>query len=309
MNTEQIKHVIEASKIQSFTKAAENLYLKPSSLRESIIRLEDEIGCTLFIRTKRGVLLTEEGKNILPQFYKIMEIYDKICYLKGDMHYSTILNIGVSHYYMGAFFNSIYTNFTELFPDIKFQTTFLQSSSKLLENVYNNKLDVALVTHFSNFEKENLFSDDCYLENLNIETFKYEPLFMVTSLKHPLANLNNYDNKEFSKYPIISYFEDISYLKLFLGASFDNSNVIISAHSSINKDLILSQDAIYFFPSSKIETIFYGDLNTIENKFFLKRLLSSFDLHLSIVTHKKFKSKTVQDFIKIFKNMCYSQEI
>ena len=61
MRTEQCYCVIEAVKTKSFTKAAENLYLKQPSLRANIDKLEAELGQPLFNRSKKGVSLTAFG--------------------------------------------------------------------------------------------------------------------------------------------------------------------------------------------------------------------------------------------------------
>lgn len=46
----------------NITKAAEKLYISQPAVTKAIKNLEDSIGGTLFIRTKKGVILTEEGK-------------------------------------------------------------------------------------------------------------------------------------------------------------------------------------------------------------------------------------------------------
>ena len=83
MRTEQVKYFLETVKTGSFTKAAENLHIHQTSLREAIIALENELGKTLFIRSKKGVKLTEVGKYSLPHFQLIAESYDKL-YLDYD---------------------------------------------------------------------------------------------------------------------------------------------------------------------------------------------------------------------------------
>ena len=62
MLTEQCYCVLEAVKMGSFTKAADNLFLKQPSLRANINNLEDELGQPLFERSKSGVKLTAFGE-------------------------------------------------------------------------------------------------------------------------------------------------------------------------------------------------------------------------------------------------------
>ncbi|MEP4524266.1 MAG: LysR family transcriptional regulator, partial [Alloalcanivorax venustensis] len=52
-----------AARHQSFTKAAEELALTQSAICRQIANLEDFLGVKLFRRTRRGVQLTEAGRN------------------------------------------------------------------------------------------------------------------------------------------------------------------------------------------------------------------------------------------------------
>ena len=58
----------------NITKASEELNITQPAISKSIKKLEDQLGGQLFVRTKRGVVLTQEGK----EFYK---------YIKNAMEY------------------------------------------------------------------------------------------------------------------------------------------------------------------------------------------------------------------------------
>ena len=49
----------------NITQAAEKLYLTQPSVTKHIQSLEEALGCTLFQRTRRGVILTKEGQTLL----------------------------------------------------------------------------------------------------------------------------------------------------------------------------------------------------------------------------------------------------
>ena len=50
------------AKQESFSKAAKNMYLTPSAVSHSIASLENKLGFSLFVRSKTGIKLTNEGK-------------------------------------------------------------------------------------------------------------------------------------------------------------------------------------------------------------------------------------------------------
>jgi hypothetical protein len=62
----QLNTFLKVADSGSFTKAAETLYISPTAIIKQINILEDRIGIKLFIRTHRGLKLTEAGKS----FYK-----------------------------------------------------------------------------------------------------------------------------------------------------------------------------------------------------------------------------------------------
>ena len=47
----------------NITKASEELLISQPAISKAIKNLEDQLGGQLFVRTKRGVFLTEEGKE------------------------------------------------------------------------------------------------------------------------------------------------------------------------------------------------------------------------------------------------------
>ena len=53
----------------SISKAADAMYISQPAVSQAIKNLEDKLGGKLFIRTKHGILLTEEG-NLLFQYIK-----------------------------------------------------------------------------------------------------------------------------------------------------------------------------------------------------------------------------------------------
>lgn len=57
----------------NITKAAEKLYISQPAVTMSIKKLETELGIKLFVRTKRGVTLTPEGKVLYEYVEKAME--------------------------------------------------------------------------------------------------------------------------------------------------------------------------------------------------------------------------------------------
>lgn len=66
--------------VGNISKAAESLYISQPAVTQSIRKLEEQLGGTLFYRVPRGVVLTEEGKklyNYIKGSIEVMENAEK----------------------------------------------------------------------------------------------------------------------------------------------------------------------------------------------------------------------------------------
>jgi DNA-binding transcriptional LysR family regulator len=69
----QLETFVLVAQHQSFSKAAEALFLTQPSVTARIQSLERDLGEPLFERTGRGVRLTEAGSSFLPYAQRMLE--------------------------------------------------------------------------------------------------------------------------------------------------------------------------------------------------------------------------------------------
>ena len=83
---------------QNITKTAKKLYTTQSSLTKRIQKMEQDLGCQLFIRSRKGILPTPAAEGIFPEIEKISQSMEHIrayaLSLQGEICGS--LKIGVS---------------------------------------------------------------------------------------------------------------------------------------------------------------------------------------------------------------------
>lgn len=69
----QMSYILEVDRCGSMNRAARNMFLSQSALSAAIAEVERELGVTIFLRTNRGVTLTEEGRELVAQIAPLVE--------------------------------------------------------------------------------------------------------------------------------------------------------------------------------------------------------------------------------------------
>jgi len=72
MNLEQLEYIVEIAKTRSFSAAASQLHMTQSAISQSVRKLEQELGMTVFERSRQGAVPTEEGKTFIEQAIEIL---------------------------------------------------------------------------------------------------------------------------------------------------------------------------------------------------------------------------------------------
>jgi LysR family transcriptional regulator, nitrogen assimilation regulatory protein len=76
MELRQLRYFIAIADSGAFSKAAERVFVAQSALSHQIAQLEDELGASLFHRSRRGVELTDAGSRFLPHAVSILRQTD-----------------------------------------------------------------------------------------------------------------------------------------------------------------------------------------------------------------------------------------
>ena len=112
--------VVEAG---SFNKAAERLYISPPAVIKQINLLEENLDLQLFIRTHRGLILTEAGKSLEQDAkYIIQYCKDSVTRARNAMQESVdVIRIGTSPMTPAQVLVELWPKLQEYCPNTKFQ--------------------------------------------------------------------------------------------------------------------------------------------------------------------------------------------
>ncbi len=136
MNLELYKIFYVVAECKNITKASEKLYISQPAITKHIKHLEEYLGTPLFIRTKKGVVLTEVGEKIFLKVKHALTLFDEIPKeLSGfNMLEKGTIKIGISTSLTKKFLLNYIKKFHLIHPNIifniSFASTFLFSSSE-----------------------------------------------------------------------------------------------------------------------------------------------------------------------------------
>ena len=119
----QLETFIRAADAGSFNKAAEELFITPPAVIKQITSLETNLDIKLFVRSPRGLTLTEAGKSLymdaryVIQYCKESVVRARNAAEEGDR----VIRIGVSPMTPVQFLMDLWPQIHEQCPDIKFK--------------------------------------------------------------------------------------------------------------------------------------------------------------------------------------------
>lgn len=140
----QLETFIVVADMGSFNKAAEALYITPPAVTKQINLLEKDLDLKLFVRTHRGLALTEAGKSLYRDAkYIIQYCRESVDRAKKAMQEKdNIIRIGTSPMTPAAPLVQEWAKVQKEYPDIKLQIVpfmnSLENAREILKNLGQN---------------------------------------------------------------------------------------------------------------------------------------------------------------------------
>lgn len=203
INLELYKVFLSIAKNGNITKAANELMISQPGVSKSIKNLEDQLNCSLFIRSKSGVYLTEEGKMFYEKITNAMELIDNA--EKSLMEMINMecgyINIGISNTLTRNFLLKYLKEFHKLYPKIKIKI-FTNPTSELLIKARNGIIDFIILNLPYNIPND--FSikklkaiQDCFVANSNYNYLKGKTISLNDLSNYPLILMSKGSNTRY----------------------------------------------------------------------------------------------------------------
>ncbi|MCH5166775.1 MAG: LysR family transcriptional regulator [Erysipelotrichales bacterium] len=181
----------EVANSGNITFAADKLHISQPAVSKSIKSLENQLGGTLFVRTKRGVQLTEEGKELHSYIKTAIEYIRNAENKFTDMiNLNTgLIRIGISRTLVKEFLFPSLETFHKLYPNIKIEIV-TNKASELIPLLRNGLVDVIVanlpVKQYQDIEIYNLKKiNDIFVVSRNFKIDKTS-INMEDIVKYPL---------------------------------------------------------------------------------------------------------------------------
>jgi len=146
LSIKDIEYVLAVYQEKNFTAAAAKLFISQPSLSQAIKKIEENVGYTIFIRNKKGLILSKEGQvfiDMCMRMTKTIRDYENEIADLESLRSGEII-VGMPFHLGGLFMPPVIASFKLQYPAIKL-TLIERSSSELEIMLANGELDLAMV--------------------------------------------------------------------------------------------------------------------------------------------------------------------
>ncbi|BDC99356.1 hydrogen peroxide-inducible genes activator [Persicobacter psychrovividus] len=163
----QMEYIVAVDTHRHFVTAAEHCFVTQPTLSMQIKKLEDQLGVTIFDRTKQPIIPTDAGAKIIAQSRTVLNEVERINDILQDYRetVSGELKVGIIPTIAPYLIPRFIGNFYKAFPNVKL-TIKEMLTDNILKSLKNDTLDVAiLVTPLDEAEVEEipLFYEELFL--------------------------------------------------------------------------------------------------------------------------------------------------
>lgn len=214
------------AKHKHMTKASEELHISQPAISQSIKKLEDQLGGTLFLRSNKGMELTEEGKMFYEYVKGALELINN-----AENEFTSFkdlskgeIKIGCSTTLTKLVLMNALKDFHLDYPNININITN-DLTSNLINDLKLGKLDFVI------FNESNIKET-----NLNLEKIKELKQGFIYNPKFFDDNVNSFEN--LNNIPLILQKEESNSRKLLDYIALQNNVKLIPKMEVVSQELI-----------------------------------------------------------------------
>lgn len=237
MRLSQLRGLLLINRYGSISKAAQESFQSQSALSVAIKELEEELGYTILIRSKKGVTFTPYGLQVLEHVKNIFSEIDFIRELEGtsDSLHSKI-SLGTASYISNLIATELWLTLKEQEPGIQLKI-HQGNNANIISNILLGKLDLGLL-QIGSLKGKSLTSPELIKSHLAFHPLFSRPMIFAVGSNHPLRKKSNVTITDLFPYSYLTnknLEEDIAFQYL---KSLGYHNERVQVNDSMQRSLI-----------------------------------------------------------------------
>lgn len=202
MTLQQLKYIVTVAETGNITEAAKRLFISQPSLTNAVRELENEMQVTIFNRTNKGVVVTNEGDVFLSYARQILEqvglLEEKYLNVKERR---PRFSVSCQHY---SFAVNAFVDVIKLFDANQYDFTLRETQTyEIIEDVSKLRSEIGIL--YVSSKNEEIIGKLLKQNDLEFqELFVAKPHVFICS-KHPLAERESIALEELEEYPYLSF--------------------------------------------------------------------------------------------------------
>ena len=236
IDIELYKIFYTVANFKNITKAARFLYISQPAVTTSIKKLEEKLETTLFIRTKRGVILTSEGELLYEYIKNAMENIkigeNKLFNLKKLETGNIRIGVGIT--LTKFFLMEPLEEFHKKYPKISINID-TGITKRVLEDLEHGKLDIGIIT-----------TTDLKYKDIDVIYSKEVQDVFVVNKEYMELIQNGLKIEQLNKYPLLLQTPEANTRKFLDKVMFDNNIKLNSVMEVASYSLVIEFAKIGF---------------------------------------------------------------
>jgi DNA-binding transcriptional LysR family regulator len=175
MEIQQARIVQALSLEGTMLGAAERLSITQPAISASLGALEASLGVKLFLRSRRGLSLTQHGNALLPKVRQLLELNDSITlYGKELSREEGSIRVAGRQGFMQYIFPTLLSRLRKRYPGITVEFALSGEQAEVLDALRRGAADFA-------------FAASPKIKSISSEVFFHDPVWLAVAPEHPLA--------------------------------------------------------------------------------------------------------------------------
>lgn len=202
MTLQQLRYIVTIAEKGTISEAAQALFISQPSLTNALRELENELQITIFHRTNKGIIISNEGDEFLSYARQVLQQMNLLeeKYLTSKQHKQKF-SVSTQHY---SFAVNAFVDLINDYGNKSFDFTLRETQTyEIIEDVSRMKSEVGIL-YLSN-ENEKILKRIIYQNNLQFDELLIAKPHVFISSVHPLAYKESVKLDDLTDYPYLCF--------------------------------------------------------------------------------------------------------